>query len=270
MRNILLLFLASYLLSACNEIGLGSDKKQANAQDSSKNKHPKGTLFDDDSLDIEAQRNKVFSPILDSEIRTDKVELLKKLSSFYHLQLGSEIAVSGCYSSQIHGGEDSLWVIETIVEKDSSCLPHGRRSQFFFDTKGHLIHLANAAMIQWVAFKKEAAPLLMTLETDCKSKGYHHFYKMENGELIDIFNVLLENTPPTYDADMADDNISYQPNELDFKLDDRNKDGQNDLIFSGKKQIYKDGNLQKTESLEYTFLYEPGEDWFVLKSNSRK
>jgi len=270
MRNNLLLFLLTTLLYACGGIGFGDDKTQAIQQDSAKTKHAKGNLFDDDSLGIEGQRNKVFNPILDSESRKDMTELLKTLSSFYHIQLQPKTAISRCYSSQIYGGEDSVWVIETVVEKDSSCLPHGHRSQFFFDTKGHLIHSDNAATVTWIFFKKEAKPLLMTLETDCKGKGYHHFHKMENGELIDIFNVLLENTPPTYDANAADDNISYQPNELELKLDDRNKDGQQDVIFAGKKQIYKDGNLQKTESVEYTFLYEPGEDWFVLKSNNKK
>ena len=94
---------------------------------------------------------------------------------------------------------------------------------------------------------------------------YHHFYKFDQGELLDIFNVLLENTPPTFDA-IASDGSDFQPQELELKMEDKNDDKIKDICFKGMKQLYKNGNFIKAQPVEYVFIYQPGEDWFLLKS----
>jgi hypothetical protein len=75
----------------------------------------------------------------------------------------------------------------------------------------------------------------------------------------------LENTPPTYDKDPTD-GFDFQPQELELKMEDKNEDKIKDICFKGMKQIYKNANFVKAEPVEYVFIYQPGEDWFLLKS----
>jgi hypothetical protein len=49
-------------------------------------------------------------------------------------------------------------------------------------------------------------------------------------------------------------------------MEDKNDDKIKDICFKGMKQLYKNGNFIKAQPLEYVFIYQPGEDWFLLKS----
>lgn len=231
-------------------------------------RQPKGDLFKEDSFSFELQRNKIFYPILNSDIRNDGVLILKKYKSLYENPWSDGMVLTKLYAVQIYGYNDSIWAMECIIKNDSLCKPHGRKQQMFFDAKGHLIHFDNASKIRWVSFMDGKAPLLMTLNTDCEGKGYHHFYKYEQGELLDIFNVLLENTPATFDSNPSD-NFDFQPQELDLKMEDRNGDKIKDIVFKGMRQQYENGIFVKAQAIEYVFIYQPGEDWFLLKSLSK-
>lgn len=259
------LMFSSFLLFIYGCDNSSSNNGIAVKTDSGNVKKPKGDLFKEDSLSFEAQKNKIFKPILNKSSRAETEKLLERFSESYQLQIEDGLVLNKVYSSKIYGYNDSIWVMECAVPKDSLCKPHGRKQQFIFDAKGHLIHIDRAAVLKWVNFKDKGAPLLMTLNTDCKEFGYHHFYKFDQGELLDIFNVLLENTPPTYDKDPTD-GFDFQPQELELKMEDKNEDKIKDICFKGMKQIYKNANFVKAEPVEYVFIYQPGEDWFLLKS----
>jgi hypothetical protein len=267
MRALLFLGFIFFMLHACDNNPSNLQKLDMIAVDSLI-RQPKGELFKEDSFSFEAQRNKIFHPILNSDIRNDAVLLLNKFKASYKIPLDTGMELFKLYSVRIYGYNDSIWAMECIVKNDSLCKPHGRKQQMFFDAKGHLIHVDNAAKIRWVSFMDGKAPLLMTLNTDCEGKGYHHFYKYEQGELLDIFNVLLENTPATFDSNPSD-NFDFQPQELDLKMEDRNGDNIKDIVFKGVRQQYKNGIFVKAQAIEYVFIYQPGEDWFLLKSLSK-
>jgi hypothetical protein len=263
MKQFIILFLILPLLIACDNAVINNEPPDQ--KDSTSSKKLKGDLFKEDSLSADAQRDKIFRPILSKSLRSETDKLLEKLSESYRMQLEDGLVLNRLYTSKIYGCSDSVWVMECSVPKDSLCKPHGRKQQFFFDAKGHLIHSDKAAVLKWVFFKDKSAPLLMTLNTDCKGTGYHHFYKFDQGELLDIFNVLLENTPPTFDA-IASDGSDFQPQELELKMEDKNDDKIKDICFKGMKQLYKNGNFIKAQPVEYVFIFQPGEDWFLLKS----
>jgi hypothetical protein len=252
------------LFFSCSNLSPAEENIPEKTESISVNK-PKGDLFEDDSLSFDAQKDKIFRPILNNSSRSDSKELLRKLQQSYQIQFEPGLELTKLYSVKMYGCKDSIWVMECSVPKDSICKPHGRKQQFFFDAKGHLIHTDKAATIKWINFKEKNGPLLMTLNSDCNGTGYHHFYKFDNAELLDIFNVLLENTPATFDTNLSDD-IVYQPQELELKMEDKNGDKIKDISFQGMKQIYKNGNFIKSVPIEYVFIYQPGEDWFLLKS----
>lgn len=228
----------------------------------------KSVIFENDAQDNDF-KNIIFQSILNAKERKDKKLLKSKLLQSYKQIIKQDSEIKEVYRTNIYGSEDSLWIVEIDQKKDSTCISIGNKVQLLFNGKGNLIHIDSAAYLKWIKFKKEAAPLLMTLNTDCSGKGKHHFYKFENGSLIDIFNVLLDNTPFTYDSEIESDNANFQPAELEFNLEDLNNDNQMDIVFSGIKQIYDKQNFVKTQSLKYFFIYEPNEDWFVLKNSDK-
>jgi len=267
MRQFIVIFLLFPLLISCDN-ATQINETIAETKDNSKSKKLKGELFKEDSLSYEAQKDKVFRPIISKSQRSETENLLEKLSDSYQIPLENGLELNKVYATKIYGYADSIWVMECSVPKDSLCKPHGRKQQFFFDAKGHLIHNDKASSIKWVNFKEKTAPLLMTLNSDCKGIGYHHFYKFDQGELLDIFNVLLENTPATFDANSSD-GFDFKPFELELKMEDKNDDKIKDICFKGMKQSYKNGNFMKAEPIEYVFIYQLGEDWFLLKSLSK-
>lgn len=225
-------------------------------------------LLSDEDLEDKKIKEIIFLPVLDAKQRKNRKELRKLFLDYYTLEIEPEMIFRIAYPKKIYGTGDTLYVIEAHIPEDVSCKPFGRKTQFIFNPEGKLIHIDHAAFFKWVAYGNDKTPMLMTLNTDCKGKGKHHFYKFEQGRLIDVFNVLLDETPITYDANMDDDLSSFEPNELELKMEDRNEDGKKDLVFSGKQKIKNKLETNK-KNIEYVFLYKPGEDWFLQKFNTR-
>lgn len=231
----------------------------------------KADLFKDEEERLKARRNLVFTAILDSAGRADKSKLLAKLKAAYDPTMSNSMELSSCSYHFLYGSQDSIWQISLKSSEENLCNPFGLRRQFVFDAAGHLIFEDSAARFEFVKVWEDKPALLMTLNSDCEGTGQHHFYKYQSGQLIDIFNVLLETTPLTYDEQKAEDYAVLQPALLPLRIEDRNKDGRNDLVFSGQRLLLKGPdnkeytiqNPYRKEKVEYVFLYEPGEDWFV-------
>jgi outer membrane murein-binding lipoprotein Lpp len=245
---------------------IASDSTNVNAKIS------KVDLFKDEEERLRAKRSLVFKPILDSAGRADKPQLLAKLKETYHPVMSNSMELTTCSYHFLYGSPDSIWQVALKATEENLCNPFGVHRQFIFDATGHLIYEDSAARFEFVKVWEDKPALLMTLNSDCKGSGQHHFYKYQSGQLIDIFNVLLETTPLTYDAQKADDYAVLEPALLPLRIEDRNKDGHNDLLFSGQRLLlkspdnkeYTTQNPYRREKVEYVFLYEPGEDWFVL------
>lgn len=266
-----LLITAIFMVACDNHTPTPAQHRNTQDSTASHATEDKFDLFKDEEERLKARRNLVFKTILDSASRANKTTLVSKLKETYRPTLPHAMELTICKNTYMYGYSDSLWIVELKALDDNLCHPYGLRRQFIFDAAGHLIYEDSATQVEFVKIWKEKSPLLMTLNSDCKGRGQHHFYKYESGQLIDIFNVLLETTPLTYDEQKSDDYAIFQPAVLTLSVVDKNGDGRNDLVFSGQRLLLKGpDNKQYTESapykrekVEYVFLYEPGEDWFI-------
>ena len=92
--------------------------------------------------------------------------------------------------------------------------------------------------------------------------------KYDYRELVDIINkrgggiVEWIQIEPKYDVEVNKDQLKDLYHLTPSKNDDKIKD----ICFKGMKQLYKNGNFIKAQPVEYVFIYQPGEDWFLLKS----
>jgi hypothetical protein len=228
------------------------------------------TLFQSEAEAAKQRKSLVFKPILDSLTPKDSA-FIPELVSTYQLEPWSDAEVVAWEQNALYGYPDSIWFLNIKLPNDSLCLPFGKHYQLIFDLKGHLLYEDSASQASLLKIWADQAPLLMTLVQDCKHQGQHHFFKYEKGMMIDIFNVLMESTPATFDQDAESDGFIYKPHQLAIKLEDHNKDGWNDLVFKGQKLIlkgpddkkYNEWYPYKREKLEYVFLFQKNEDWFV-------
>ena len=281
MRRFLFFVVAIFLLwnvwACVGDNVVVEDKKETQDSLDHSSKINQSDLFKNEEERLKARKDKVFRPILDSAGRADKKNLLRNLSQQYGSPFSESVELNQCKYSKFYGYKDSIWILELKTGNEALCPPYGTQLQYIFDAQGHLIYEDSAALMEMLVVWEDKAPLLMTIATDCKGTGQHHFYKYESGQLIDIFNVLMESTPLTYDAEASTDAKIYKPEMLALKLMDKNKDGRNDLVFSGQRLIlkgpddkkYTEMNPYKRESVEYIFLYEPIDDWFVAERSHK-
>jgi hypothetical protein len=261
-------FLLTVLCSCKNQ--QDSTTKQETISNKSSKSIPKDSIeFEEEKIDSTDYLSLEFPMVLQREIRRDKKFLNRKFIEKYSGFVHPELSIDTCYGQQMYGAKDSFWIIEASLPKDSSCYPRTKNNQFIFNKSGKIIHIDSALTFRWIRIKKEKNPVLLTLNTECGGKGYHHVYKFENEQLIDIFNTLLENNPYTFDAEIESDNSYFKPFELDIKVLDKNKDGYFDLVFSGQKITSKNKNIIKSENIEYVYIFQSVEDWYTLKNSKR-
>ncbi len=266
------ILLLSILLWSCQEQNTNPNSNN-NSAEPKINTEKSHSFFDREQERLEKRRSYVFQPLLDSAGSSDTM-FLQHLIRAYELEEWQEAIVHYSGSSPLYGLEDSIWLIDLKLPNDSLCAPFGKHYQLIFNAKGQLIHEDSAAQAELLELWEDQPPLLMTFNHDCNHLGQHHFYKYEKGVLIDIFNVLMESTPPTFDQDATADGIIYQPSMMDLRIEDQNKDGWNDLVFRAQKLILRGPDSSKTytlwrpyrrEAMEYVFLFQKNEDWFVQK-----
>lgn len=230
------------------------------------------TMFEDAITRENKRYEKVFAAILDTAWYQDSARFLQKLDNAYGL-LNTKGKISKFERALLFGYTDTIYSVEYSIPIDSICENKPHQQQFLFNRDGQLLHQDQATSAQFIEIWEDQAPVLMTLNISCEGKGKHHFYKYENGRLIDIFNVFLgdEQTPYTY-LNIAD-SVCFDPLELKLIIKDLNNDDYNDLLFSGKKIVLKDETGRKyptwkpyqKELIVYKFIYKPAKGLFFLE-----
>jgi hypothetical protein len=128
---------------------------------------------------------------------------------------------------KINGSNQDFYFIE-YDWKDGSMASYPWKYQVLLTTDGKLIKTLYAQRFEFLpVFPKESPFLLATIVT-AKGNGGHDLYKITGDSLENVY----EGNFRTYDA--HEDNKVYEPNELNLKIKDFNKDGFNDISFNGK------------------------------------
>jgi len=227
-----------------------------------------GDNFDNEEKLYEA----VFASILDSTYYKNPRLFLQNLGQAYGQPNIAETSILAFEQQQLFGLKDSIWFINCLspIDTADSCAFPMLQTQYLFDSKGHLFHKSDATIAQFIPIVLDSMPVYMTITNDCEGNGQHHFYVYQQGKLIDIFNVLMNNTPKTYDVNP--EGGVFRKGYLEVLVEDLNQDGFNDIRLKGKWLILDNGKGRtypiarpfKAEPVEHQFLYNPIKEIFSL------
>lgn len=267
-----LLSLVAFLitLSACSPTPSVEQKMAITSTDTT-NTVVNQNIFKDDFGSKKKLYQEVFAPILDSTFYKTPQLFLQQLSTTYGQAYSKETSVLTFERQQILGLKDSIWFINCLSPTANNCTYPMQQTQYLFDLKGHLLHQSQAAVASFIPAVLDSMPIFMTITHNCEGNGQHHFYIYQQGKLIDIFNVLMENTPKSYDTNPEGGGV-FRKNHLETFVEDVNQDGFNDIVLRGKWLVLDNGKGRqypvsrpfKAERVEYQFLYHPTKEVFLL------
>jgi hypothetical protein len=230
-------------------------------------------IFEDNFGNEKKLYEAVFSSLLDSTYYKNPSLFLENLGQTYGQPNIAETSVLAFEQQALFGLEDSIWFVNCLSPADTSdsCAFQMLQTQYLFDNKGHLFHKSEAAVAQFIPIVLDSMPIYMTITNDCDGNGQHHFYVYQQGKLIDIFNVLMNNSPKTYDINP--EGGLFRKEYLETLVQDLNEDGFNDIILKGKWLVLNNGKGRKypvtrpfkAEPVEHHFLYNPTKEVFVFK-----
>jgi len=225
----------------------------------------------EDNFDNEKQLYEaVFYSILDSTYYKNPALFIQNLGQSYGQPNVAETSILALEQQQLFGLKDSIWFVNCLspAKTIDSCAFPMLQTQYLFDNKGHLFHKSQASLAQFIPLVLDSMPIYMTITNDCEGNGQHRFYAYQQGKLIDIFNVLMNNTPKTYDVNPKGG--VFRKKHLEVFVQDLNQDGFNDILLKGKWLVLDNGKGRKypvtrpfkAEPVAYQFLYNPTKEIF--------
>lgn len=236
--------------------------------------HTSDNIFKDDFDPQNELYEQVFPWVLDSTYYKNPSLLIEQLSTVYGLKNPSKTVIINFELQQLHGLLDSVLFINcaTNLPIDSTCLHPTFHTQYLFSSKGKLIYKNQAAIAQFIPNVIDSLPIYMSIQHDCSGYGHHHFYSYQEGKLIDIFNVFMNEHPTTYDANPENGGM-IRKKYFDVVIQDSNQDGFNDIVLKGKWLVLENKYGKRThpsrpfkaEKVVYHFLYKPTKEYFLLE-----
>lgn len=221
--------------------------------------------------------------VQDCPIVKDSTVLLKDIEEFS--KISSNTQLTNCGSDnlkiltykkiKINGSKDHFVLLE-YEYKDGLPEYFPWRHQLILDSNGKLVeHLtANSVQLLKVSFNED--PYLLALIVHRRGMGGHQLLKMQKGKLEKVFDSYdLHFKPETYNAYKS----SYynDPFEMNMSIKDDNKDGFNDLIFTGKiiyngrgNSVEDDLKNNKNIDVKMIFQFDKKTGRFISKEDYAK
>lgn len=213
-----------------------------------------------------------FLPLLDSSYYKNRDSFATAFKQYY--QLGTANLLDRQVTS-LYGAVDSIfWLRFSSPQAPSTCSYPAQEQHFIFNHKGQLLHKKQVYSAQFLENAIDSTPVYLTVEHHCEGEGQHQAYILQEGQLVNVLNVLFDNMPLTFDV--KEDSSVFQGGVLQASLADVNQDGYPDLVLQGKKvELYspsgKHYSVQrpyKRTAVHYHFLYEPAKEIFVFDATA--
>ena len=187
----------------------------------------------------------------------DTVKFISSLNQFLKLEVNENTnqkeEVTIYEKVKIYGSDNDYIFIEYDYKAGvGAAFPW--KSQMILTTDGKLIKILEGERFEFVEIFENENPFLLLVNGTFKGDIYHTIYKFSSDTLEKVF-----------DGDflvMNHDLKVYEPNELNFKVQDFNHDGYNDISFYGHivyiKAQLKSGDwydivTNNGESIHYSF-----------------
>jgi len=272
--HFLLLFFFVAVLYSCTSTPSNQQTNASISIDTSRS-NVSQNIFGDNFNSEKKLYETIFTPILDSTYYKNPELFLQNLQRTYGLQNAAATNILKVEQQQLFGLKDSIWFVNCLLPANAdSCAFPMLQIQYLFDNKGHLLHKGQATIAQFIPIVLDSMPIYMTITNDCEGNGQHHFYAYQQGKLMDIFNVLMNNTPKTYDVNP--EGGLFRKDHLEVSIQDLNRDGFNDILLQGKWLVLDNGRGRKypvarpfkAEPVAYQFLYNPTKEIFSFSESS--
>jgi hypothetical protein len=215
----------------------------------------------------------IFSPVLSFPLIEDTAVFIGQLKEFtdgdcgFDERLFGEEKISFYRRIKINGSDQDIILVEyKYTGGPTVCFPY--KQQFLFKPNGKLFATMYALRFEMLRIFPGQKPFLLTVTSTARGNGGHQLYKVSGDTLENIYEGYMDYEVQTYDA--GEDQWVFEPNALKASVLDVNKDGVNDLVFSGKivliqglskDSIWYDGeystdNPFKKLPIRYVFLYD--------------
>jgi len=249
----------------------------------------KQTPKDEKSTVTETQLNDAtFLQLADFPTIKDSAKFIAYLRQIFKLEVHESPVqketeeISAFKKSKIYGSDKEYILIE-YDWKVGSMGEFPWKYQLLLTTDGKLVKILSGQRFDFVTIFPKQPPFLMTLTTTAKGNGGHEIFKISADTLQNIYEGYNVYAVQTYDAHQ--DLSVFEPNELKMSFKDENKDGLNDIVFTGQKLMLgkyaKDSSWYDVENgkpfnidnpadrilVKYIFLYDKQSGHF--KSNEK-
>lgn len=132
----------------------------------------------------------------------------------------------------IRGCSSSLVLLEYSYADEGPTGWFPWKRQFIFKEDGALLKILHDYKYRLVKIFPNEKPFLVTISSTGRGNGIHNIYKYRNDSLLNMFDYSHFFFPKTYD-EISCESFANVPAELKMTIRDYNKDGFNDLIFTG-------------------------------------
>lgn len=169
-------------------------------------------------------------------------------------------------------GSDKDYIFIEYDWKVGSMADFPWKHQLLLTTDGELVKVLSCQRYEFVAVFPNQNPFLLIVQATAKGNGGHELYKISSDTLENVYKGYSDYNIQTYDA--HEDRSVFEPNELKIVIKDQNKDGLNDILFTGQQLMLgkytqesvwfdaENGKAFTTENpaskipIQYIFLYD--------------
>ena len=217
-------------------------------------------------------QNLIFKQVDNFPFIKDTTEFISSLIKSFRLEVlenpfqNEEITI---YEKVKIYGSDNDFVFIEYDYKDGVGASYPWKFQILLTTEGRLIKILQAKRFEFVEILENENPFLLLVEGTFKGSVYHKIYKLSSDTLEKVFDgdfLVMNNLVKVFD-----------PNELNFYVNDFNNDGYNDISFYGQIVYIKgqseigdwyDAEIINGEYIEYSmdnpFMKIPVEYIFIF------
>jgi len=233
---------------------------------------------------------KVFKQVADFPTIKDTAQFIADLRQIVDFEIHEspvqkeQQAITALKKVKLYGSDNDFIFIE-YDWKVGSMAEFPWKQQLLFTTEGKLIKALTGQRYDFVKAFPNQHPFLLTVVATARGNGGHEMYKVSGDTLENVYEGYFDCHTQTYDG--YEDLSVFEPNELNISFRDENKDGVNDIVFTGQKlmlgkytkdSLWYDVENNKSFSVEnpaasvpikYIFLYDKQTGHFTAKEKYR-
>ena len=250
----------------------------------------KQTPKDERSIETETeqQTEKVLRQVADFPKIKDTASFITDLRQTFDLEVHESPVqkenekITAYKKVKLYGSDKNFFLIE-YDWKVGSMAEFPWKYQLLLTSDGKLVKTLSGQRFDLITIFPNQNPFLLTVTATAKGNGGHEIYKVSADTLENVYEGYYDYAIQTYDA--HEDLSVFEPNELKMEFLDDNKDGFNDIVFTGQKLMLgkytKDSSWYDVENgkpftvknpasrhfVKYIFLYDKQSGHFKAKSD---